>query len=448
MRVPLSLARAFEGPFETTFTEFLSNEGYLPEGETLQSDRFLNRSVVPHLLKLSDLFNRKTEESSARPAPGTKSQGPQGKKSTISPTSEDRSIAAYWGSGSNTKNLRLAYLLAFMPPHLFRVAAVWAELSRLGFTWPKGLPFRGVEFGAGPATGAAGIAAGEAYAPVGLPLVGDWALIEQDPVFLELGGRWLTAFSEAVGAPAYGSREFKRKIDDLLLPERAPQFTLMLMSFFLNELPLDARGLKTLLLPAIEKHLAEEGILIIIEPALKRESRKILELRSLLLQDHRFMKSGAQILLPCLGHQACGAFAAPEDWCHEEVTWWRPPYLRKLEQKTGLDRKSLPFSYLVITKSKRRLDQILPVLGASKSESTYRLVSPSLSVHGTHKKEHEFYLCGQEGKRKSRLRSPHPPERGDVLGNAILRGDDDSTRVEECDILTAPGPDDIDAESV
>ena len=76
------------------------------------------------------------------------------------------------------------------------MASVWCELSRLGFRWPttgEASTFRAVEFGAGPAAGSAGILAGEAHAPVGLPADGNFALIEQD--------RWLSRFDEVQPSP-------------------------------------------------------------------------------------------------------------------------------------------------------------------------------------------------------------------------------------------------------
>lgn len=127
-----------------------------------------------------------------------------------------------------------------------------------------------------------------------------------------------------------------------------------------------------------------------------------------------------------MGHQACGALAAEEDWCHEEVSWWRPPYFRTLDQMAGLDRKTLPFSYLVLTKSRRPREEILTALepGASRQ----RLVSPA------HKegKEQEFFICGQDGKRRARWKLPEGEEieRGDILEGAQLRGDRNSARID------------------
>jgi hypothetical protein len=136
-----------------------------------------------------------------------------------------------------------------------------------------------------------------------------------------------------------------------------------------------------------------------------------------------------KILLPCLGHQKCGALAAPEDWCHEEVMWWRPPYLKKIDQLAGLDRRSLPFSYLAIAKSPRSREELLPALAGTPSDTIQRLVSPSHNEG----KEAEFFVCGQEGKRRARYRplgDEEKPERGDILLGANVRGDVHASRIE------------------
>ena len=416
MKVPEKLARAFGEDFEKQIAEFTQKEGLLPDLPSLHSPRFISRSIVPHIVKLSSLFNRVKDGVTQDQASGLK---------------------PYWKSGSNPEHLRLAYFLYFMPCNLFRVASVWAELHRLGFSWPK-QTLRAIEFGAGPASGLCGIAAGEKYAPLGLPSSVDWALLEQDKSVLELGVKWAQTYLEFLGMKDWGIRPFHRKVDPQkwgFLPENAPSFNLWLMSFYLNELEMDSDSLADLLLESWQRHLDEEGLVLMIEPALKLQSRRLLELRKSLIQKIQLKKiENLQILLPCLGHQACGALANPDDWCHEEVTWWRPPYFRKIDQMASLDRKTLPFSYLVIIKSKRRREEILPALAQTEASRRFRLVSPAHHEG----KDLEFFICGQEGKKRARF---HPEakdtseedsiQRGSILLEAKIRGNENSARIDE-----------------
>ena len=411
MRVPESLSLAFGKEFEDLIATFGVEHKLIPEVSALQSPRFLARSVVPHIRKLSELFNRTGLEK--------KDQG--------------ASLDPYWKESSNPVHLRMTYFLYFMTSNLFRVAAVWAELARLGFRWSNPR-FRAVEFGSGPASGACGIAAGEKYAPVGLPADGNWALIEQDKAVLKLGASWLKTYLASLGKGLedWGIRTFHRKLEPTtgFLPKTAPKFDLWLMSYYMNEIDYPLEKLASQLIDDWANHLEEEGLVIMVEPALKLQSRRILELRKeILLELERRKADWMQVLLPCLRHQACGALANPEDWCHEEVTWWRPPYFRMLDKMAGLDRKTLPFSYLVLVKSRRLREEILPAL-TSSADKRHRLVSPA------HKegKEIEFFLCGQDGKRRTRY---HPKDssdpganinRGDILMDTEIRGDKNSSR--------------------
>jgi len=416
MRVPVSLINAFKDGFEPVLTDFLLQKGLLPEADSLKQKRFLTRSVAPHVKALSELFNRK--------------EGAQ----TDAIDSE-----AYWSDGSNPKNRRLAYFLSFMPPNLFRVASVWSELYRLGFRWPfsSESEFRALEWGAGSASGACGILAAEKYAPLGLPRNGSFALIEQSKAALTLGTQWFDHYARS-NEQNITARPFHRRVDlsSPWLPKTAPKFHLFVMSYFLNESDLGPETLAERLIEACDRHLEDEGLVIIVEPALKLQSRKLLSLRKAFLEHAKVAsgEAGLQVLLPCLGHQACGALAKEDDWCHEEASWWRPAYLRDLDALVGLDRKSLPFSYLVIQKTRKTLTAILPEL-RGPAEKTYRLVSPA---HSLSKKTSEFFICGQDGKRRARFEFGGPkelaPGRGDILANTELHGEPALSQIDRADL--------------
>lgn len=413
MRVPVSLSNAFGAEFQRLLAEFSVREGLIPDEQSLQSSRFLSRSVVPHIRKLSSLFNREEKDQGA-------------------------ALDPYWKEGSNPAHLRLAYLLYFMPANLFRISSVWAELARLGFRWsafhPASPMIRGIEFGAGPAPAGCAAAAAERHAPVGLPRQGNWALIEQDKAILELGSRWSRAYLDQQGLPDWGVRPYHRKLRlrEGFLPRSAPRFNVWVMSFFLNELAEPPNEIARLLLQAWERHLEDESIIILVEPALRLQSRKLLEIRKAILEQLESAKGDwLQLLLPCLGTQACGALADSEDWCHEEVSWWRPPYFRVIDQLAELDRRTLPFSYLVFARSRRSREELLPALAGG---TRMRLVSPA-HAEG---KELEFFVCAREGKRRARYRPENRGggegsdllERGDILIDASLRGDVHSSRIE------------------
>jgi hypothetical protein len=281
------------------------------------------------------------------------------------------------------------------------------------------------------------VVAGERFAPLGLPPSGNFALIEQNRSALDLGSKWFHHFSNQ----SMSVRPFHRRLNlrDRWLPQAAPKFHLFVMSYFLNESEIPPADLVGPFLEACEHHLEDEGLIIIVEPAMKLQSRKLLEFRKALLAHPLMQKdrAGLKVLLPCLGHQACGALAKEDDWCHEEVSWWRPPYLRELDAITGLDRKSLPFSYLVIQKTRKPLSEIFPRLSGPDLKR-YRLVSPS---HALSKRTSEFFICGQDGKRRARIdlstlpEGDSAPNRGSILENAELRGDPALSQIDQSSVL-------------
>lgn len=437
MKIPVSLSTAFTDDYEKTLLQFLLDQEMIPDDLSFTSDRFLTRSVIPHVERMSMLFNRiefdESQPSAPAPSPRTNSGRPMGpKKSPFKKVKTERAgLDPYWKESSNPENFLLAYFLAFMPCNSARVAAVIAELARLGFRFPEMKSFRGIEWGAGPASGACGVAAGVAHSDIGIPKTGNWALIEQDKGVLQLGEKWADTYFQSIHFD-WSIRPFHRKVDWTrpLLPQAAPKFHLWLSSYFLNEVEIPLAELATRLVDNWEFHLEDEGLAVLVEPALKIQSRRLLELRAHLIREFTAprRKGKYQILLPCLGHQACGALAAENDWCHEEITWWRPKYMRKIDELAGLDRKTLPFSYLVIAKSGRTREELLPALGTAKAD---RLVSPAHSEG----KDLEFFVCGQDGKRRARYRPETDEEgdeiqRGSILLDADLRGDSRASRVD------------------
>ena len=381
--------------------EFLTKSELIEDASELRSKRFLARAIIPHVKKFQEMFNRAPD-------------------STLDHN--------YWKKISDSPHFITAYFLAYMPANLARVAAVFGELHRLGFQFPnRGL--RVLELGAGPASAAA------AWCEV-VRLTGDWApktdtiaLVEKDRKSLEMGAEWLRHLTSA--SPSQPSiQTYHRSIDWQrgLLPKSAPEFDLMLTSYFLNESTESTEFMAEKIFYLLNDHLSQGGLWVGVEPALKAESRRLLEIRKHLISRIEKANSDLQILLPCLGHQACGALEKPGDWCHEEVTWWRPGYLKLIDEMASIDRKTLPFSYLVITKSKKSRLDILP---GTQFKKISRLVSPSHNEGSSQ----EFFLCDESGKRKARWKTEDELSRGDLISIVNERGDSGSRRIDKASVV-------------
>lgn len=127
--------------------------------------------------------------------------------------------------------------------------------------------------------------------------------------------------------------------------------------------------------------LADDGLLVIIEPALKMYSRRLMALRDGLLR-HRAL----QVILPCLHNGACALLRmrGKEEWCHESRAWSPPAYLRILNEGLNREIDVLKYSYLVIA----RTGTVEP------RPDAYRVISQRLREKGRTR----CFLCGPEGR--------------------------------------------------
>ena len=161
-------------------------------------------------------------------------------------------------------------------------------------------------------------------------------------------------------------------------------YDIIVMLNLLSELfPGDPQGISKkarLLKTIMDKLLAREGSLILIEPALRETSRGLLMVRDGLLHE-------GHLYAPCLTEGPCPALSRPKDWCHADVPWEPPELVRDIDRLTGLRKDSLKFSYMIFQKERASL--------TDQYGDSYRVVREPLISKG----KMEFYVCGREGRR-------------------------------------------------
>jgi hypothetical protein len=127
--------------------------------------------------------------------------------------------------------------------------------------------------------------------------------------------------------------------------------------------------------------LRPDGSLIIIEPALRDQTRDLHRLRDLLLKEH-----ACTLYSPCLHEDACPALHHPEDWCHEERAWSPPVEISRLDRQVGFIKDALKFSYLILRKDGRTI--------APRGRNLLRIVSERREFKG----EMRVWTCGEAGR--------------------------------------------------
>jgi ribosomal protein RSM22 (predicted rRNA methylase) len=121
----------------------------------------------------------------------------------------------------------------------------------------------------------------------------------------------------------------------------------------------------------------ENGLLVIIEPAIRSRTRHLHEVRAKLIERR------VAIFGPCLHTRACPMLANENDWCHEDLAVDLPPALVPLARAAGLRWQGLTFAYLVLRRDRRTLASLVP-------EGTFRTVSSLIRTKG----KREVHLCG------------------------------------------------------
>jgi SAM-dependent methyltransferase len=239
------------------------------------------------------------------------------------------------------QRLRRAYVHYYLPVNAEKVSRVLREMDAYV---PPGRKLRVLDFGCGPGTAAI---AALLHGPVA-----DLVLVDVVDEALD-DARY---FCAALGVTPRTMHE-----------PPAEQFDLILAANVYSEH-----------LEPLEDRLTDTGHLVVIEPALKESTRKLMKWRD------DAVARGFKIAAPCLGTAACPMLERDDLWCHQDVHWPRPATVAEIDRRVGLSKESLKYSYAVITKQG-------PTLADLKGD--YRVVS------NLHKEKGKAWawLCGRQG---------------------------------------------------
>lgn len=325
--------------------------------------------------------------------------------------------AGFGDYGANEK-LLLAYGLFFFPQTYVRTLFQFDEiLRRCDWKAPAGRPVRMVDLGAG--TGSAGLAVASRLAKKQQV---ELTAVENSAASL--------AMAEAV---AGDNSALWPKLK--FLPRRADlrefsgkDYDIILACFSINEAFHDKDDATyDAWIDSLVGRLADGGLLLISEPAIKITSERLERFRN------RIAAAGKQtILAPCLHQQPCPMLAAGgENFCHE-VRWWKPTSsLQSLNRHLFRTIQFLKSSFIAIANTPTPLTVSSPEL--------MRLVSPMMDLKG----RVQCDGCAADGAirryemltRKLETADKHAflkTERGDIVRweNLSLLGDKQTHRAE------------------
>jgi ribosomal protein RSM22 (predicted rRNA methylase) len=203
------------------------------------------------------------------------------------------------------------------------------------------------------------------------------------------------------------------------VPGGEGKFDLVVAAHLLNELfvdhtPAERLALRARRVRAWATLLAPNGMLILVEPALRETSRELLAVRD------QVLAAGLHVVAPCFWTGPCPALAQDRDWCHDAAP---------VPSKPRVD-----FSYLVL-----RGEPVAP------SPTLYRVVSDPMPEKGRLR----LFVCGPQGRHplirltRYRARENAPLDRvtrGAALSISGTERATDGLRVTPTSLVTTPAP--------
>jgi ribosomal protein RSM22 (predicted rRNA methylase) len=140
------------------------------------------------------------------------------------------------------------------------------------------------------------------------------------------------------------------------------------------------------LIGILEKNLLPEGYVILVEPALKDSSRRLLQFRD------RMLKQGWFVYAPCFTQNPCPALVHEDDWCHHDLDWERPGFIAVIDEMIGHIRKSLKFTYLILSRQDVHLSNF--IFPQRNFREQFRVVSDVFKEKGRRR----VFLCNDLGR--------------------------------------------------
>ena len=127
----------------------------------------------------------------------------------------------------------------------------------------------------------------------------------------------------------------------------------------------------------LDKHVSSSGVVILLEPALKRFSRLVSGVDFLCRQE------GVRAVFPCMDPRGCPHLSTPGGFCFHSTRVPTSPRVQSISARSGLSRHEVNFAYLTFLKSGSGFS--LPFADESTGEDATpgRIVSfPSRSKKG------------------------------------------------------------------
>lgn len=314
----------------------------------------------------------------------------KGAKSLSSAFTEGRSLLPK--NYFSDPRLRSGYLLYFLPVNAMKIVQVMQELKPDELVGGK---IRILDLGCGPGTGMLGMMtfyADQVRRGILKEAWCEFALIDQSYPILKDAMNLHRLYSAQLERelPGFHSecsvKHFDMRRENLGRFLKKLKYHKIILENVLNEFGYfeeQAQLTGALLVDNLEPQM---GHMIIIEPALKKDSRNLQKLRDELVTRQKL----AHVYAPCLHEEICPLNVANQrDWCHFYFRWKRPPFIAKVDKAIGNQKDWLACSYMMLGKKERAFKKIF-----ADDENSWRVISNLMPSKG----KKEIVLCGPKGR--------------------------------------------------
>src|SRR5579884_575901 len=226
-------------------------------------------------------------------------------------------------------SLRQAYQSYFLPVNLAKLQVLLDEMPALQTDADR---LRVLDLGGGPGTGILAVADWLCQSNLGLSCLIE--AVDRRAVLSE-AQRLCEQYCATETKPhvALSLVEGDLEKSNWIRKIATPRYDLILVANVLNELYIDSKHRverRAEWMTTVLDRLAPHGTLIVLEPALRPIARDLHSVRD------RLLRLGlASVYSPCLHRQSCPALVNPDDWCHEERPWIRPPWITVIDRAVG-----------------------------------------------------------------------------------------------------------------
>ena len=199
------------------------------------------------------------------------------------------------------------------------------------------------------------------------------------------------------------------------------RFDLIVVGLALNELfvhaadPIAARAAWC---ESIAERLGDDGVMIVLEPALRTTTREVMTVRERLVAS-----KNVHVVAPCTSEGACPLLRRERDWCHADDALSLPEPLATIARGAGLRFEGLSYAYLTIARAARTPSEVLRVVGGpivQKGRTEWHLChAPSLvKLAVLHRDRDETERLASVGRHDRLLLAPTPGSDASVRADA------------------------------